>query len=124
MSQLTQGTTTGQTQPPAPQPPGAQPPPAQEGKTATLDLGSGTSMVLGSFALIPALFALVFALGASYLSYQKYGSAGWAILDFFFPYIYYPYYAFVVSREPTPVPATMFGGKRNLAKVLFGKWLK
>jgi hypothetical protein len=44
------------------------------------------------------------------LSYAKYGSIGWAILDFFFATLYYPYYALVLN---TPTP-TMMGGRRKL----------
>jgi hypothetical protein len=48
-------------------------------------------------------------LGAASLSYAKYGSIGWAILDFFFAPFYYPYYALVLN---TPA-ATMVGGRRR-----------
>lgn len=64
-------------------------------------------------ALIPLLFALVFHLGAAYLSYQKYGSVLWAILDFFFAVFYYPYYAFVLSKSPAPQATGMTGGRRR-----------
>ena len=61
------------------------------------------------------LAALLFHLGAAYLSYAKYDSIGWAILDFFFATIYYPFYAFVLN-EPrlfsSPV-STMSGGRRR-----------
>lgn len=52
-----------------------------------------------SIAIIPALFALFFHLGAAYLSYQKYQSVGWAVLDFFFAVFYYPFFAFFLSTK-------------------------
>lgn len=66
-------------------------------------------MVLG---VLVFLYFLAFHLGAAVLSYQKFGSFLWAILDFFFPYFYYPYYAFVASKQevaPTET-APMAGG--------------
>jgi len=59
--------------------------------------------------VIGFLFFFIWHFGAASLSYAKYGSIGWAILDFFFATIYYPYYALVLN---TPV-ATMMGGRRR-----------
>lgn len=66
----------------------------------------------GIFMLLPVLFTIVFHAGAGYLSYQKYGSPGWAFLAFLFAVIYYPYYAFTSSSSPAP--QAMMGGLRKL----------
>jgi hypothetical protein len=63
------------------------------------------SMVFG------ILFAFVWHLGAASLSYTKYGSIGWAILDFFFASFYYPFYAFFLNTPPAPT--SIFGGRRR-----------
>jgi hypothetical protein len=55
---------------------------------------------------------IAFHIGAGYLSYQKYGSLGWAFLDFLFAYFYYPYYAFFLAKDPGPSMG-MMGGKRG-----------
>jgi hypothetical protein len=68
---------------------------------------------IGIFSLI---FFLIFHIGAGYLSYQKYGSMLWAVLDFLFPYFYYPYYAFFLAKDMPP--QTMFGGRKGLSKSL------
>jgi hypothetical protein len=78
---------------------------ATETKTETSAGWGIASMVFG------ILFAFVWHLGAASLSYAKYGSIGWAILDFFFATFYYPFYAFFLN---TPAqPTTMFGGRRR-----------
>jgi len=61
-------------------------------------------------AVFAALWMFVWNFGAASLSYAKYGSIGWAILDFFFAVLYYPYYALVLN---TPTP-TMLGGRRRM----------
>lgn len=68
---------------------------------------------IGIFSLI---FFLIFHIGAGYLSYQKYGSMMWAVLDFLFAYFYYPYYAFFLAKDVPPQP--MFGGRKPLRKSL------
>lgn len=89
----------------------------------TLDLGTGFWTLLSMFAIIPILFTIFFHLGASFLSYQKYGSVGWAILDFFFAVFYYPYYAFFLLKDPVQAPAApMMGGKRNGIFKFVKKW--
>ena len=62
------------------------------------------------------LYILAFHIGAAVLSFQKFGSFLWAILDFFFPYFYYPYYAFVVSSQPAPVETGIVGGARRMMR--------
>jgi len=72
---------------------------------------SATSWGIASM-IFGILFAFVWHLGAASLSYAKYGSIGWAILDFFFATFYYPFYAFFLN---TPAPSMgMMGGRRKL----------
>lgn len=91
------------------------PPPAEKKATTTL-----MTPIVAALALIPALFALFFHLGAAYLSYKKYASIGWAIMDFFFAVFYYPYYAFFLSGESMPaaqpMPLLQTAGKRRMRK--------
>jgi hypothetical protein len=54
----------------------------------------------------------VWNLGAAQLSYAKYGSVGWAILDFFFAAFYYPFYAFFLNT-----PTATMGGRRRAMKL-------
>ena len=68
-------------------------------------------------SVLGALITFLFHFGAARLSYLKYQSVGWAILDFFFALFYYPYYALVLAG-PVPPPATMFGGMKGLLKML------
>jgi hypothetical protein len=88
-----------------------EPPPADAN---TSDKGTSTGgAVMGAWAIaltvILGLWYFLWNLGAASLSYAKYGSVGWAILDFFFAPLYYPYYALVLN---TPTP-TMMGGRRR-----------
>jgi hypothetical protein len=64
-----------------------------------VDTSSIMSMLSVSFGVI---LYLVFGYGAAKLSYDKFGSVGWAILDFIFSSFYYPYYALFLN---TPSPA-------------------
>jgi hypothetical protein len=100
------------------------PPPPTEKKTpdatATVSVpASGFGAVLGGLAVLPIIFLIVFHSGAAYLSYQKYQSGMWAFVDFLFPYLYYPYYAFFLSG--CPVEQSMFptlaGGVRRMLKL-------
>ena len=59
------------------------------------------------------LFAIVFHSGAAYLSYQKYQSGLWALIDFFFAFFYYPYYSFFLARAPAPSQGIIMGGRRR-----------
>lgn len=96
------------------------PGPIEEQKPATLALPSptGFSAVLGGLAILPIVFLIVFHAGAGYLSYQKFGSMGWAALDFLFAYFYYPYYAFFLTSVPAeqPFSTTMMGGLRKMMR--------
>jgi hypothetical protein len=85
--------------------------------TATLSpimMAYGTLMVIFSI-----LFAIFFSLGASLLSYRKFQSFGWAFLNFFFPYFYYPYYAFFINEAPAPSTGIlgMTGGMKKIMKL-------
>jgi hypothetical protein len=72
---------------------------------------SSTAAGLGIVSMIfTIIFLFVWHLGAASLSYAKYGSIGWAILDFFFATFYYPFYAFFLN---TPAPTGMMGGRRR-----------
>ena len=57
-------------------------------------------------SVVGSILLFLYSLGASMLSYAKYRSVGWAILNFFFASVYYPYYAFFLN-EPSTV---MIGG--------------
>lgn len=102
-------------------PPPADQKPAIQGTPTQMSAGFGVA--LGALAIIPFLFLIFFHLGAGYLSYQKYGNIGWAILDFLFAYFYYPYYAFFLANAPAETPVAppamlggfmkLFGGKRR-----------
>jgi len=77
------------------------------------------SVFLMIFTIISSI---LYAAGAARLSYLKYGSIVWAIIDFFFAPFYYPFYALVLAE---PVPAStgaLFGGGRMVKKMmkLFG----
>jgi hypothetical protein len=107
--------------------PGGPPPPVTPPVTApatapgtpttlTNEQTSGVMAVFGVLAFIPLLLLLFFHLGAGYLSYQKYGSMLWAVVNFIFAYFYYPYYAFFLARDPSPQPMGMLGGMAKLFK--------
>jgi hypothetical protein len=85
--------------------------PEAKGSVATsTSLGSSTSstttdasvgITLGSMMTISvSLIAhLIFSYGAAKLSYDMFGSVGWAILDFIFSWFYYPYYALFLNKS-------------------------
>jgi hypothetical protein len=87
------------------------PPPAN---TVETDTTKTTTSAMGPLAIVGAIIGFIplfiWHMGAASLSYAKYGSIGWAILDFFFAVFYYPYYALVLN---TPT-ATMVGGRRRM----------
>jgi hypothetical protein len=97
--------------PPTPPPANANTGPANSSENKS---DSSTAVGLGIVSMIfTIIFLFVWHLGAASLSYAKYGSIGWAILDFFFASFYYPFYAFFLNTPATP-PSTMFGGRRKL----------
>jgi len=96
------------------------PPPADANAVPTT---TDTEKVLSSGwaiagIVIGALVAFLWHLGAASLSYAKYGSIGWAILDFFFASLYYPFYALVLNTPSASMTAPMMGGGRGL------RWLR
>jgi hypothetical protein len=99
-------------------PPPVTPPATEPGKPGgvTDQQATGIMAVFGGLALLPLLFLLFFHFGAGYLSYQKYGSMMWAVVDFIFAYFYYPYYAFFLAKDPSPQPMGMIGGMAKLFK--------
>ena len=92
-----------------PNPPAAD---ANTGPANSPNTGGAKTASIGAIVggVIGFLVAFLWHFGAASLSYAKYGSIGWAILDFFFATLYYPYYALVLN---TPTP-TMMGGRRKL----------
>ena len=68
------------------------------------------SWVFSVGGILTILFWIVFAFGAAKLSYDKYRSIGWAILDFIFSQFYYPYYALVLN---SPTQALVSAGRRR-----------
>ena len=84
-------------------------PPANTVTTETTETTTGSSMAIVG-AIIGFIPLFIWHLGAASLSYAKYGSIGWAILDFFFAVFYYPFYALVLN---TPT-ATVLGGRRRM----------
>ena len=95
-------------------PANANPSAAASSETKTDSSTAGLGIVSMIFT---AIFLFVWHLGAASLSYAKYGSIGWAILDFFFATFYYPFYAFVLNTPPAPT--SMFGGRRLRLPKLF-----
>jgi hypothetical protein len=86
----------------------------EEAPTWMKGAGIGAMIV----AVLGFLYLIAFHVGAAVLSYQKFGSILWAILDFFFPYFYYPYYAFALSNQPAAPAVTMGGARRVLRKMV------
>jgi len=91
---------------------------AADAKTATPAAAAPTPVSWGTFIttlltvfLVPIIFGLLFAYGAAKLSFDKYGSFGWALLDFVFPMFYYPFYAVVLNKPTAPsIMGAMRGG--------------
>lgn len=53
---------------------------------------------------------LAYSYGAAKLSYDKFQNVGWAVVNFFFATVYYPYYAIFLSG---PSNSSTFGGLRR-----------
>ena len=60
------------------------------------------AFVLTTWMLVYILPSLLFAFGAAKLSYDRFRSAGWAVLAFLFAPLYYMYYAFFISTPSAP----------------------
>jgi len=82
-------------------------PPATPAKSEPATFWSVVTLILGSFG---GVFAFLLHAAAAKLSYDKYQSVGWAILDFSFGSVYIPYYAFFLN---TPTQQSTFGGRRR-----------
>lgn len=96
-------------EPPPPAPPVDEAKPQSWWDTLTTGLSVSA---FGLLLIIPVVFTILFHFGAAWLSYQKYGSILWAILDFFFAVLYYPFYAFFLAKDPGPSMG-MIGGRRR-----------
>jgi hypothetical protein len=92
--------------PSSPPNPPAPSPDADTKVNDTLASGWATAGVV-----IGVLFAFLWSFGAASLSYAKYGSIGWAILDFFFATLYYPFYALVLNTPSSSMASPMVGGR-------------
>ena len=77
--------------------------------TATPTVWGGLMTIVAAFG---GFFALLLHIAAAKLSYDKYQSVGWAILDFFFGTLYIPYYAFFLN-SPSAAPIGGRGGRRR-----------
>lgn len=88
---------------------------------------AGATLALTIFVVIfLIIYVISFHVGAAVLSYHKYGSFFWAIVNFVFAWFYYPFYAFFLDTNTPPVAAPtetmvggvvkMFGGKRRSRK--------
>ncbi len=68
---------------------------------------SGVAVIFWS--VVSLLFLIVFHYGAAVLSYARYQSVFWAVIDFVFATFYYPYYALVLNQPNSAV----IGGRRH-----------
>ena len=119
----TQASASGATATTTPPPPSTSPDPPLTGNTGFADseaakttantvgaLGAGTLLFASFSGIFSFLFFILFSYGAAKLSYDKFGSIGWAIVDFIFATFYYPYYALFLN---TPSSSSVFGGRRR-----------
>lgn len=79
-------------------------------ETPPVPSSSFLEWLTGGTGILTIIFWFVFSYGAAKLSYDKYRSMGWAILDFFFSHFYYPYYALVLN---SPTQAMIAAGRRR-----------
>jgi hypothetical protein len=61
------------------------------------------------WSVVSLLFLIVFHYGAAVLSYSRYQSVFWAVIDFIFAPFYYPYFALVINQPNSAV----IGGRRR-----------
>ena len=104
----------------------ALPPPAPQKDIPSTAIDASAPITVSSAyfvtgAIFTLVFVIIFHVGAGYLSYQKYGSIGWAILDFFFAAFYYPFYAFFLNTPAAPSYPMMGGMMKGLSRMLAGK---
>ena len=81
---------------------------SSQSPVASLGFGAFGIIVFILFTLLPFF---IFAYGSAKLSWCLNRSYGWSILCFFFPGVYYPFYAFFLNPLCN-VP--MIGGKRRI----------
>jgi hypothetical protein len=94
--------------PSAPAAPPAAPP--SQPQTTSDQAAGGIALAFASLTGIASfLFYFAFSYGAAKLSYDKYQSVGWAIVNFIFAAFYYPYYAIFLSGPS----GSTFGGRRR-----------
>lgn len=67
--------------------------------TPTPSIWGGLMMIIASFG---GVFAILLHAAAAKLSYDKYQSPFWAVIDFIFGSIYIPYYAFFLNTSSAP----------------------
>jgi len=82
----------------------------QQQQTTNTNTSSWSPMVIAG-SVITALFYIITHYGAAKLSYDKFGSVGWAIVAFIFAPFYYVYYAYFISTSS--VVPTLMGGLRR-----------
>ncbi len=88
------------------------PPAPDADATATAKVNETLASGWGIVGIIVSVFvAFLWHFGAASLSYAKYGSIGWAILDFFFATLYYPFYALVLNTPSSSMASPMVGGR-------------
>lgn len=85
--------------------------PGEEVKKAAAEVNLGDPLAI-AMIVINVLVGIIYCYGAARLSYNTFGSMGWAVVAFFLAPIYYPYYGIFVS-QPAPPPSGFFGGRRR-----------
>lgn len=89
-------------------PPPPQTQPIEQKTDSSPKQSTGMSVMSIIYSVISAIIGITYCYGAARLSYTKYGSIPWAIVDFIFAPIYYPFYAVFLHNPPPP----MMGGRR------------
>ncbi len=82
----------------------------QETSTSSTDEFTFVKIVSIFLSILGTVFVFLLHAAAAKLSYDKYQSILWAILDFFFAVFYIPYYAFFLNTPSTPA---LMGGRRR-----------
>ena len=98
----------------------SNPAPSNDSQQKTPDASSAVSsatvgVTVGSMMSISlgVIVHLIFSYGAAKLSYDMFGSVGWAVLDFIFSWIYYPYYALFLNKPTGPPALGIVGARRR-----------
>jgi hypothetical protein len=85
----------------------------QPEKVASPTGSSGMTVGTILYLVFSILIGILYCYGAARLSYNKYGSIGWAIIAFIFAPFYYPIYGIFLS---TPVSTGILGAARRLKR--------